>query len=154
MSDAKKDQTWEAEVEARIKGLETDLAKAQAVNAAREADVARLQALVNRHEAAAKARRTAECEGYVSELRAFGAKVGAPIAEAELAKVAAAFERGDDETARDLGEAFRARAEALGGEAPRSGARTIKLGAHEDAEHEAEMAEFANRWGRGARQEA
>lgn len=152
MSD--KANTWEAEVEARVKALEGELAKANATRAAREADVARLQATVDKHEAEAKARRDATCSAYVDDLRAHGTACGAPIAEAELEKVRAAFERGHDEVAKDLGEAYRARSSALGGAAPRSAVKTIKLGANEDAEHEADMAEFHKSWGTRTRQEA
>lgn len=147
--------TWEAEVEARVKALEGELAKAQAITAAREADVARLQAQVAQHEQAEKARRDATCAAYVEELRQHGASVGSPIAETDLAKVTAAFGRGQDDVAHDLGEAFRARSSALGGSTVRSAAKVIKLGANEDAEHENEMREFEARWGRSsARKEA
>lgn len=151
MSD--KPETWEAEMEGRVKALEGDLAKAQTALAAREADVAGLSAKLAKHEEEKKARRSAEIDAYVSDLRKHGAASGSPISEEELGKVRKAFEVGHDDLGKDLGESFRSRSSALGGGQVRAGATSINLGGNDAAADQAELAEFRKRWGL-AQQEA
>lgn len=142
-----KPETWEAEMEGRVVALEGELAKAQTALAARNADVERLTAQVSKHESEAKARRDAQCQAFVNDLRKHGVTCGSPISEGDLSKVAAAFEKGHDGLAQDLGEAFRSRASALGGGQVREGAQTITLGGSESKEIDADMSDFRKRWG-------
>lgn len=93
----------------RVAELAAKVARAETENADLRAGLEALRAV-------AAAQKKREIDVYVSELRARAVRAGSPIPEPKLAQVAAAFARGDEETARALGEAFVALAEARGGQ--------------------------------------
>lgn len=96
----------QGDTEARLAALEDKLA-------AKDAKIEALEAKVAAHEAAEKQRKKDAADAYVCELRRTAAvKLQQPIPEDDLKKVEAALARGDEDTAKALGEAFLARAEA------------------------------------------
>lgn len=97
--------------------------------------------------------RVAKANGdAIEKLKKDACAAGSPVPEADLAKVRSAFERGDRDTAALLIDAFRTRAEALGGGAVRSETVTLRLGAGggaDDKDHQDDMKAFQARWGLG-----
>lgn len=144
-------KTWEERVMSLEASLEQSATKVEALAAelaAKDATVTALQASVAAHEEAESARRKASADAYLAELKAGGIEAQSPIPETDLATVATALERGDETTARLLGDAFLTRSKALGSASVGGGPRVVTLGAHvedEDAKHKAEMAEFRRR---------
>lgn len=77
--------------------------------------IAALQGTVDALQAAETARKTAASEAYTNKIAGQAAKAGKPIPEDKLKMVSDAFERGDDETAKQLGDAFLQLSLATGG---------------------------------------
>lgn len=106
-----------------------------AENRALRAELASIKAALLALEEAEDARKKKEADAYVAQLRRKAVELGSPIPEDDLARVAAAFERGEEETARALGQAFFSRAQALAGRGKST--KTIPLtGSREQDERE------------------
>lgn len=154
---AKTEKTWEE----RVIALETDLTAAKEALAGRDNDLAamaaerdglheRVQALeaaLQAQKEAEQARKAAEFSAYCDGIKAEAAKAGAPITEDELTKVRQAFERGDEDTAKTLGDAFLTRSQALGGGAVRGdGPQKVTLGPNVEAAQSESMDRFYARF--------
>lgn len=125
------------------------LAKRDDENAALKA---RLEAMEARlaETAKAEAERVAKANAAaVEQLKQDACAAGCAVPESDLAKVRAAFERGDSDTANTLIDAFRSRAQALGGGQVRGETTTVRLGAGggaDDKDDAEDMASFRARW--------
>jgi len=140
--------TWEQRVEALE--LDADM-RADLVGSirgeleARDVKIQGLEATVAGLQAAEDVRRKRAEDAYVDDLVARCVAAQKPLAAEDRQKVEAAFARGDEETARTLGEAFVSRAEALakaeGRPAPGAGLATTKTNLGPvDADHKAQAA--------------
>lgn len=120
----------------RLAVLEDSLAREQATNATLKADLSALRADLAKREEAEKAQRAAEQATYLLGIKKKAGKdYQSPIPPEDLDRVSAAFARGDDETAKILGDAFLERSRALGGHKP-AGATTEPLGSSEELDLE------------------
>lgn len=117
-----------AEHEAALAARDQQLTAAQAEITALSARLEGAEAKLAAHAEAEKARKEAEAAAYVEKLQSDAVNLQSPIPADDVAKVEAAFARGDEDTARTLGAAFLARSEALGAAAAAPG-REVALGA-------------------------
>lgn len=79
-----------------------------------KAQVSTLTEQLGKRDEADKLRRQGENDAFLARLKERAAKAQKPLSEGEVAKVTKLFAAGHDEAARELGEAFAAKAEALG----------------------------------------
>ena len=82
---------------------------------------------VTRYEAAEKARVRAARDSYLDDLQARAVAAQSPIPVDDLRKVSAAFDRGDEETARLIGGVLLERSEALSAKRPSAKGATSPL---------------------------
>lgn len=133
-----------------------------ALLAQRDAENVALKARLEAAEATLSAVKKAEDERVakanaeaIETLKRDACAAGAAVPEADLDKVRAAFARGDSETAGLLIDAFRTRAEALGGGQVRGEAQFVRIGAGggaDEHDHTDDMASFRARWGMGGKE--
>lgn len=129
-----------------------------ALLAKRDADNAALSARLEAAEATLSAFKKAEDERTakaqaeaIESLKRDACAAGSPVAESDLDKVRAAFARGDAPTALVLADAFRTRAQALGGGAVRGETEIVRIGAggaNDDSDDAKDMESFRARWNR------
>lgn len=106
--------TTETSWEGRVEALEAEKRAMQAKLEASDATIAELKAAAAASKAAEQARRAREVDSAMVELQRQAVAAQCPIPADDLAKVRAAYDRGDDETANVLSDAFLARSKALG----------------------------------------
>lgn len=104
-------------VESQLAEARSALAKRDAEIAKRDAELAKVAARLEAVEAREQERVAAARAAYLDEIQARATELGHPIAADDLAKVERRFEAGDDETARELGDAFVELAQARAGAA-------------------------------------
>jgi len=160
MSDKTKTTVWEERVialEAEKKKRDALLAKQDEQLSAQTAQISGLSATVDALNAAEESRTKAASLAYVAQIKTEACAAGCAIPEKDIEQVQKQFDAGNPELAKTLGGAFLDRSKALGaGPAGGPKSKTVTLGVTEaqQADYEAEMADFRRRQNIKKKQEA
>ncbi len=113
----KPETTWEERVialEGTVKTLTGQIGERDQLLAESQAKVTALESAVEAHQVAAVDRAKRDRESYVADIQSKATAAGCPLDKEQMGLVGAAFERGDETGARQLGDVFVKTATAMG----------------------------------------